>query len=137
MTKRKTDSHHIVNISIQRSRDTYDGKFLHYLHQDRRRTIQATILDSLRLLWEPYFLAQTQKLTPDELLKVVTKSQALVLNHYELMCLEFGIKNPLNTFNTNSRNYHNSDSSNEIDDDIDDEDVFENININRKSINFG
>jgi hypothetical protein len=89
------------------------------------------------LLWEPYFLAQTQKLTPDELLKVVTKSQALVLNHYELMCLEFGIENPLNTFNTNSRNYHNSDSSNEIDDDIDDEDVFENININRKSINFG
>lgn len=51
------------------------------------------VLESLKILWEPYILSERDDLSSEEVQKLLNISYQKFLNHYQLMCLHVAASN--------------------------------------------
>lgn len=87
MEKKKSE------LRISYTHDSDYRAFVDYF-QRHKMSPRNVFLDAIRLLWEPYLISEDGGLSSEELSRLVDISLQRYLNHYQLMCVELGLKRP-------------------------------------------
>lgn len=87
MEKKKSE------LRISYTNDSDYSAFVDYF-QRHKMSPRSVFLDAIRLLWEPYLISEDGGLSYEEVERLVDISLQRYLNHYQLMCVELGLKRP-------------------------------------------
>ncbi|NET13490.1 MAG: hypothetical protein F6K08_11840 [Okeania sp. SIO1H6] len=82
-----------LELRISYTKDSDYNAFIDYF-QRHRMNPRSMVLDAIRLLWEPYVISEDRDVSQAELERLVDISFQRYLNHYQLMCVELGLKRP-------------------------------------------
>lgn len=80
-------------LRISYTKDSDYNDFIEYF-QRHRKNPRTIFLDAIRLLWEPYMIAEDGEISEAELERLLDISFQRYMNHYQLMCVELGLKRP-------------------------------------------
>ena len=80
-------------LRISYTKDSDYNAFIDYCKRHRKNP-RSMVLDAIRLLWEPYMISEDRDVSQAELERLVDISFQRYLNHYQLMCVELGLKRP-------------------------------------------
>ncbi|MEM9272354.1 MAG: hypothetical protein AAGA80_05245 [Cyanobacteria bacterium P01_F01_bin.143] len=80
-------------LRISYTKDSDYNDFIEYF-QRHRKNPRSIFLEAIRLLWEPYMISEDRDVSQAELERLVDISFQRYLNHYQLMCVELGLKRP-------------------------------------------
>lgn len=82
-----------LELRITFESDSEFDVFVDYFRRHRKNP-RGVVLDALRLLWEPYVLADVEDLSFGELERLIDISFQRYMSHYQLMCVELGLRRP-------------------------------------------
>ncbi len=82
-----------LELRITFESDSEFDVFVDYFRRHRKNP-RGVVLDALRLLWEPYVLADVENLSFGELERLIDISFQRYMSHYQLMCVELGLRRP-------------------------------------------
>ena len=82
-----------LELRISYTKDSDYNAFIDYCKRHRKNP-RSMVLDAIRLLWEPYMISEDRDVSQAELERLVDISFQRYLNHYQLMCVELGLKRP-------------------------------------------